>query len=103
MAFSKIHYEAGLPHGALLRKALVGLETGLDDLLDTVACMAMMIDGDGSDAAHFGEVKSRYAFFDNATAKAAWDELNSLKFKLSTNASVTDVNAALIQAFNKFR
>jgi len=62
-----------------------------------------MIDGDGSQVEHFEEVMTRYAFPSTTVAKSAWEELNSLAFKLNTNSSVTDVLAALNQAFAKFR
>lgn len=103
MAFTKIEFNDGLRHGRLLRQALTQLENGHDALNDTVAAMELMLEGDGSSAAHFNEVMTRFGTPDTATAKAMWDELNSLKFKLNTNTSVTDVLSAIIQAFAKLR
>lgn len=103
MAVSHIAYSAGTQHGALLHSALGGLEAKFDDLNDIHASMALMIDGDGSQAAHFAYMTTKFGFSSDAVAKAAYEELSSLLFKLNTNASVTDVNAALLQAFNKFR
>lgn len=103
MAVSHISYSASTQHGALLHSALGGLEAKFDDLNDIHATMALMIDGDGSDASHFAYMATKFGFADNATAKAAYEELSSLLFKLNTNSSVSDVNAALLQAFNKFR
>ena len=103
MAFTKIHFNIGLPHGQLLRAALTQLEQGHDGLNDIVAATQLMIDGDGSNVSHFEEVMVRYGFPSTTVAKAAWDELNSLRFKLNTDSSVTDVLSAINQAFAKFR
>ena len=109
MAYVKTQFSDGLQHGQILRRALSNLELGREGLEDIVAAMALMIDGDGSNVSHFGEVTSRFGFVEQAgapsgtTAKAAFEELNSLLFKLTTNASVTDVLNAQTQAYNKFR
>lgn len=103
MAVSHIAFNAGTSHGALLRRSLNSLESGLDDLTDTLAVMARMIDGDGSDAAHFTYMQDKYGFASNEAAKSAFEELNSLAFKLTTNAQVSDVAAAIAQALAKFR
>lgn len=103
MAVTHIVFNASPSWGAMLRQSLRDLENGLDGLNDTIACMSRMIDGDGSSEAHFTYMVNRYGFTTNAEAKAAFEELNSLASKLNTNASVTDVNAALLQAFSKFR
>ena len=103
MAVAHIAFDDQTNHGRILRRSLQHLEDGLEELEDLIATIATMIDGDGSQAAHFTYVTTKFGFSSDANAKAAWDELNSLKFKLTTNASVTDMNAALLQAFNKFR
>lgn len=103
MAKTNIYFNDQTNHGRILRRGLNTLEEGFESLNDVLANMPHMIDGDGSDAAHFTEVTSRYGFADNATAKAAWDELNSLMAKLNTDNSVTSVNAAMLQAFAKMR
>ena len=103
MAVSHIAFDDQAKHGRLLRRALQQIEEGKDNLDDTIAAMALMIDGDGSQAAHFTYMTTKFGFASDAASKAAWEELNSLKFKLSTNDSVTDVAAALAQAFAKFR
>lgn len=98
-----IQFNDGTQHGRILRRALQQLDDGLSNLNDIIATMTMMIDGDGSDAAQFADVTAKFGFPDNATSKSAWDELNSLASKLNTDASVSSVNAAMKQAFNKFR
>lgn len=103
MAFTHIQFDDQKQHGRYLRRALQHIEEGYDTLLDIIATMTTMIDGDGSSDAQFSEVTTRFGFGSNADAKAAWDELNSLKSKLVTDDSVSFVNAAMLQAFNKFR
>lgn len=103
MAVAHINFNAGTPHGGLLKNGLSRLEDALNNLNELKATMQLMIDGDGSQTAHFPYMQEKFGFTDNAGAKAAWDELNSVLFKLNTNSSVDSVNAALLQVFNKFR
>lgn len=103
MAVAHILYNKGSQYGALLKAGLQGMETALDSLNKIKATMALMIDGDGSQDSHFAYIANQFGFETPALAKAGWDELNSVLFKLNTNGSVTDVNAALLQVFNKFR
>ena len=103
MAVAHIAFNDQIPHGRIIRRALSQLEEGYEGLVDVIAALALMIDGDGSQAAHFTYMTAKCGFPSDAVAKLAWEELNSLKFKLTTNASITDMNAALLQAFNKFR
>lgn len=105
MPITHISYgESGANHSTLIGSPLRKLEEGLAELEEVVATMALMLTGDGQQEAHFTSyIIVKFGFPDAATAKAAWDELNSLKGKLTTNGSVIEVNAALHQAFNKFR
>lgn len=103
MAVAHIYFNHGSPHGALLHSGLQRMEGALADLNEIKGTMQLMIDGDGSNVAHFEYMKEKFNFTDTTAAKAAWDELNSMLFKLNTNDSVSSVNAALLQAFSKFR
>jgi hypothetical protein len=103
VAVTHIAFNDQLQHGRLLRRCLNGLEDGYENLLDVIDVMAQMLDGDGSAVGHFAYHVSKFGFADTTAAKACWDELQSLKGKLSVNSSVTDVNAALLQAFAKLR
>jgi hypothetical protein len=103
MAFTKIHFNDGLSHGRLLRSAINHLEDGRDGLNQLIAATQLMIDGDGSQITHFDEVMTRYGFPSTTVAKAAWEELLAVQTKINTNASVSNVLAALDQAFAKFR
>jgi hypothetical protein len=99
------HYNPsqGSVHGGQLRNALVNLETGHVGLARQVATMTQMLNGDGSDAAHFDEVAENYGYGSTAIAKAAYEELNSANAKLQTDGSVSSVLAALNQLFARFR
>ena len=66
-----------------------------------IAAMACMIDGNGSDEAHFTEMVTLGIYENTADAKASFDELSSINFKLTTNASVSDCDAALKQVCSK--
>lgn len=103
MAFGHLNFNDQTPHGRLLRRWLNGMESVLDDGADVLAVMAQMIDGDGSDPAHFTEVTARFGFRGNATSKAAWDEINSAMSKVTGDGSVTFVNAAIKQVVAKLR
>lgn len=103
MAVNHISFNDQTQHGRVLRRGLQQLEEAIENLNDVLATTATMIDGDGSQAAHFAYATAKFGFDNDAATKAAWDELNSLMFKLNTNDSVSSVNAALLQAFNKFR
>lgn len=103
MAISFLGFNDQLPHGRILRRCLQKLEEGVEEGNDVLAVMPHMIDGDGSDVSHFAEVVTRFGFASTTTAKAGYEELASMLGKLNTNASVSSVNAAMLQAFNKFR
>lgn len=103
MAFSHIHFNDQIQYGRQLRRAIQLQEEGDKLLTDVISMMTLMIDGDGSDAAHFSEVTKRFGFNDNDKAKAAWDELNSAHSKTKDNRSVDNVRAARDQLFNKLR
>lgn len=103
MAFQHLYFSPTTEYGAKLRSALSLLESGMDNIVRVRDTMTFMIDGDGSLASQFNEVVSRFGFPDTATAKAAWDELNSYIAKVTTDASVTNCNTALKQMINKLR
>ena len=97
MAFSYIHFDSGLQHGGMLRGALTRLENGRDDLLAVREVMIQMRDGDGSQAAHYTQVTIRFGFPNDATAKAAFEEIDSCCFSLNS------AEAAMNQLFAKMR
>lgn len=109
MAVTHIQLSFTAPAAQRLRNAMLSLEATVRTLSSEIATMVTMIDGDTSDAANYSEVVSRYGV-EGATlqeqqtrAKALFDEANSLNFKLTTDATVDHVNAAILQAANKVR
>lgn len=98
MAVGHFAFDRNLPHGQKLNRALNLLEDGLDTLNEVFEIMNQMKDG----GAITSYLQQKFGFPDVTTAEAAYNELNSLQSKLNTNASVTDVNAAMIQCFRKF-
>lgn len=103
MAVGHIAFDFHTPHGYLLKKAMDDFDSGLDALNDLFLTMGQMKNGDGSQASHFDYAVTKFGFTDNITAKAAYDELNSVLAKLNTDASVSSVNAATQQLIAKFR
>jgi tetrahydromethanopterin S-methyltransferase subunit H len=103
MAVTHIAFNDQLTHGRILRRGLNELQEGRELINEIIATMATMLNGDGTSSTHFDYFLPKFGFSSNADAKSAWDELNSLASKFNTDASVTNVQSALLQAFNKFR
>jgi phosphoribosylformylglycinamidine (FGAM) synthase-like amidotransferase family enzyme len=91
----------------LARMAIRGMQMireGVRVLADARAAMIQARDGDGSQASHYDLLASEggYQAGDyadaNAAAKASFDEIDSLCAKLTTDASVSNVAAAIAQA-----
>lgn len=101
MATTNIGFNRSTPLGQELSRFLHDLARVHSAAPRLIAAIQHMIDGDGSDPAHFAEVTAN-GLDSNAEAKAAWDELNSFVAKITTNASVTDVDAAWKQLLAKF-
>jgi hypothetical protein len=102
MAVQHITFNDQTNHGRMIRRALQQLQDGRQGLIEIIGVMQLMIDGDSSDPSQFTYMTTKCGFPDNATAKAAWEELNALKFKLTTDSSQSNVNAAFDQAQHKF-
>jgi hypothetical protein len=105
MAVTHNHYafNPALPSGARLRSSLNQLENGRNVLIAELATMTADLEGDGSSDAHYSNVTMRYGFGSNEYAHAAYNELSSALAKLTTDAEVTFVQAALLQLFTRLR
>lgn len=104
MADLHLDFVSATPHSARLRNTLNHGEAFLEGMGHEIATMQLMIDGDGTQASHFVGVAASYGFENTGTdAKAAWEELQSAYSKVSGDGSVSNVNAALKQLFNKLR
>lgn len=103
MALEHIAFATSTNLGAALATSLRQFENALDRLRELHATFSLMIDGDGSSATHFTYLTDTLSTSDNTKAKALFDELSSALAKLTTDASVSNVNAATQQLFNKLR
>jgi hypothetical protein len=95
--------------GNRVKSLVLSIENNINGLVDEAATMTTMIDGDGSSPTMFDNVVLNYGMTAangvsaNQFAKNLWDEINSLLSKVTTDASVTNVHTAILQAANKIR
>lgn len=101
MAVTNIPFDRANQFGQEIKALLNGYRKVVTDGPIVLAAMATMIDGDGSSDTHFAEMVTLGIYETNADAKASYDELASVNAKLSTDASVTSVQAALLQVCSK--
>lgn len=97
-----LNFNDQIQHGRDLRRCLQQMEESHKALDDILLVMAQMLNGDGSQDAHFDEVATHFGFATTAKAHSAWSELQSLASKFNTDSSVTSVKSAMAQAFAKF-
>ena len=90
-------------HGKFLQRMLTSNEDADRYLRELRDAMTQMLEGDGSQDAHYSTVKTRFGFDTDATARAAYMEIDSAFSKTSGNGSVTNVRAARDQLFSKLR
>lgn len=116
MATTLVDFDRQTEVGRKIARCLQMVREGRDVLRDTLAVMDEMKDGDGSQASHFALLASEGGFQQggyasaSAAAKASYDELNSLYFKLNVtslrgpdadeiaNGLVASVGPAITQA-----
>lgn len=88
-------------YGRRLRQMLRTMEEG-DELLDAIRdAMIQMLEGDGTDDAHYSTIATRFGFESNAKAHAAFSEIDSAYSKTSGNGQVSNVRAARNQLYAK--
>lgn len=94
----------------LTRSLVTGLQQIRNGMLALEQARAIYLqtrDGDGSQALHYDLVASQggYEALDyadaNAAAKASFEEMDSLYSKVGTDAAVSNVRAAILQACAK--
>lgn len=103
MANNAIKVNQSTPTGRLIASGLNKLQEGKEEINLALARMTQQLEGgDPSQEANFAYAATQGGFDSNAKAKAGYDELNSLIFKLNANTSVTDVDNAQKQAIAKF-
>jgi hypothetical protein len=104
------HITLGTTNAATrLRNVLINLEGLVNSVQDELNTLQTMLTGDGSDPVQFDVVVAAYGIVAipgssaNISAKALWDELNSLNSKVNSDAAVSAVHTAIVQAANKVR
>lgn len=102
MAATKLDFSSSTYFGSLLHTALNQNEASFNNLNAIKGSLELMIDGDPSDPNNYTMMAAALGC-SNATAKAVYDEIQALLFKLNTDSSVDNVHAALVQAFSKLR
>ena len=98
MAATNIEFDRSNQFGQEIRAYLNACRKVVTDGPIILACFAHMVDGDGTDVSHFAELVAQGIYPTTADAKASWDELQAVNAKLTTDAAVTFVQAALLQA-----
>ena len=98
-------FNRNIPAGFRLGRAHEGLDIALVGLVAERDTMVQMRDGADcpSDSACYAAVTSAYGFSSNVEARGAFLELDALCAKLTTDASVTSVNAAIKQFLARLR
>jgi len=97
MAVGHIKLTPSASHTVYIQVAMNQLRDGKRKLSEVIAFLSQMIDGDISIEENFSYMATALGT-DNANAKAAFDELSSLHFKLTTNVSINDMHSAMDQA-----
>jgi hypothetical protein len=107
MAVTFIEYSKSTEQGGRVSSHLASVRAGRDGLTADLAVFQSMLSGDGSSIAHFDLAVKKYGFggwvSDNevtndqrTAAKASWDELNSVSFKLNSPSGTGDSTGAAI-------
>ncbi len=89
-------------HGKFLERTVSFSNTADRYFLELMNMLASMLDGDGTQDAHYATIVTRFGFPDTTTAHAAYNELSSAYAKTSGNGSVTNSRAARDQMFARF-
>jgi hypothetical protein len=99
-------YNLGSTHGPFLQKAInASIEADRDEddalalLTEVRAIMVQMLDGDGSQEAHYATIQARFGFDSVAAAHAAFLEIDSAWGNSMNNDSRAAVKAARTQLF----
>jgi hypothetical protein len=89
-------------YGGQVRNVLSSLRTVKTGLPELISVLSSMIEGgDATQVANFATMRVALNCPTDAEAKALFDELSSLNFKLGTNASQIDVATAISQVLAK--
>lgn len=102
MASTNIEFDRSNQFGQEIKALLNAYRKVNQDGPNIIAHMVHVIDGDGSQLSHFQGLVDLGTFPTTDDAMAAYNELASVNAKLTTDASVSSVDAALKQVCDKF-
>lgn len=97
-----LYNPTGSTHGKFLQRVVSSMADADHWFKELMNLLAQMLEGDGSQDAHFATITTRFGFPDNATARAAYNELLSSYGKISGDGSVSSVRAARDQMVARF-
>jgi hypothetical protein len=103
MAVTHIGCNETTNYGRLLKSYMLNFEASTDGLIDLLSAMALMLNGDGTQDAHYTYMTAQFGYANDALSHQAYTELNSLVAHYNTDASTTGTKSAMAQAFSKFR
>lgn len=106
MAVTHIKFDRGAQFGGPVSSVLTQIEDGFNKLGRLFTALTLMIDGDGSDAAHFAYMQQMLGTSGeggNADAKAIYERIGAALAKLGTDAQVSDVASTIQTAFGTLR
>lgn len=101
MANTSIQFDRANQFGQEIRAYLTAIRKVNDDGPKIIEAIVHMVDGDGSAAAHFAPLVTLGIYPTNEMAQASYNELASVNAKLTTDGSVTAVDAAMKQVCAK--
>jgi len=98
-----IFFNDSTQYGRQLRTFLRNSESSDDQFTDVRDVMVQMLEGDGSQDAHYSTITTRFGFESDAKSHEAFSELDSAYSKTSGNGTVSNVRAARDQMYAKLR
>lgn len=102
MAATNIPFDRSNQFGQEIKSLLNAYRKVTDDGPDILQSLTHMIDGDGSDASHYQVMVDNGIFSTTTDAMEAFNELAAANAKVTTDDSVSGVQAALRQCCAKF-
>jgi hypothetical protein len=96
-------FNRNLSAGFRLGRAHEALEHAREYLVAEEATMRAMINGDGSADVHYAALTAAYGFASDADAHQAYLEVFGVATKITTDASQTNVAAAITQMLARLR
>lgn len=101
MASTNIDFDRANQFGQEIKAYLNALRKVNQDGPNILQSIIHMVDGDGSDPTHFAELVTKGIYPTNEDAHAGYNELASINAKLTSDASQTNIDAAIKQVCAK--